>query len=247
MKWRIGCSGFYYREWKEEFYPAGLAQKNWFTYYCEHFNTIEINSTFYKMPTQNSFDKWYNESPEDFLFTIKGPRLITHYKQFKECETLLADFYLAIKDGLKEKLGCVLFQFPPKFAFSEERYNLLLENLDPQFKNVLEFRNISWLDDEILARFTADNITISGQNYPSPLPNTVIKTSNTLYYRFHGNPVLYKSEYELGIIEDFAKQLTNKAQDVFVYFNNTWGVGAIRNAKQLQQLVSTGNGAAIVK
>ena len=238
MQWRIGCSGFYYREWKEEFYPIGLAQKNWFAFYCEHFNTIEINSTFYKMPTQKSFDKWFNDSPDDFLFTIKAPRLITHYKQFKECDTLLRDFYTAVKTGLKEKLGCVLFQFPPKFAYSDERYKLLLESLDPEFKNVLEFRNITWFESEMLERFAADEITVSGQNYPSPLPDNVIETSETLYYRFHGNPVLYKSEYDINTIEEFARQVPSDLREVFVYFNNTWGFGAIHNAKQLQRLVS---------
>src|ERR1044072_2209184 len=109
MDLRIGCSGFFYREWKEVFYPKGLAQKDWFSFYCRHFNTIEINSTFYKMPTTKSFEKWHNDSPADFLFTIKAPRLITHYQQLKNSDSLLTDFYLAISKGLMEKLACVLF------------------------------------------------------------------------------------------------------------------------------------------
>lgn len=237
MKWRIGCSGFYYREWKEVFYPKGLAQKSWFKYYCEHFNTIEINSTFYKMPTQKSFDKWYDESPDDFLFTIKAPRLITHYKQLHECEQLIDDFYQAIQIGLKEKLGCVLFQFPPKFDYSKERLNLLIENLNPDFKNVAEFRHISWFDEEIYKKLAKNNITFSGQSYPSALPDDAIRNTETIYYRFHGKPVLYKSEYDIKVINDFKNQIGDKEKEVFVYFNNTWGVGALHNAKQLQELV----------
>jgi len=238
MQWRIGCSGFYYREWKEVFYPKGLPQKNWFKYYCEHFNTIEINSTFYKMPTQKSFDKWFNESPEDFLFTIKAPRLISHYRQFKECEQLLTDFYFAIKEGLKHKLGCVLFQFPPKFDYSEHRLNLLLNNLKPEFNNILEFRNTSWLQISILEKFGAKGITVCGQSYPAALPDEVIVNTETVYYRFHGKPVLYKSEYDIETIKHFAAQIPKVAKVVFVYFNNTWGVGALHNSKQLQKLVN---------
>jgi uncharacterized protein YecE (DUF72 family) len=237
MKWKIGCSGFYYLEWKEVFYPKGLAQKDWFRYYCEHFNTIEINSTFYKMPAQKSFDKWYDESPGDFLFTIKAPRLITHYKQLNESEQLINDFYKAVQTGLKEKLGCVLFQFPPKFDYSAERLNLLIENLRPDLKNAVEFRHISWFNEEIYKKFAKNNITFSGQSYPSALPDNVIQNTATVYYRFHGKPVLYKSEYDINTITDFKNQIKDGVNEVFAYFNNTWGVGALHNAKQLQDLV----------
>jgi len=237
MKWRIGCSGFYYREWKDVFYPKGLAQKDWFKYYCAHFNTIEINSTFYKMPTQKSFDKWYGESPDDFLFTIKAPRLITHYKQLHDCETLINDFYKAIQLGLKEKLGCVLFQFPPKFSYTEERLSLILNNLNQELKNIVEFRHISWFEEHIYQKLAKNNIIFSGQSYPSVLPDSVIQHAETVYYRFHGKPVLYKSEYDINVIEHFKQQVGDEAKEVFVYFNNTWGVGALHNAKQLQYLV----------
>ena len=93
MKWKIGCSGFYYKEWKDFFYPKGLAQKDWFKFYAEHFNTIEINASFYKNPTEKSLEKWHNDSPADFVFTMKAPRLITHYKQLKDCKTDTTDFY----------------------------------------------------------------------------------------------------------------------------------------------------------
>jgi len=239
MKWRIGCSGFYYREWKAVFYPKGLAQKDWFKFYCEHFNTVEINSTFYKMPTQKSFDKWYKESPDDFLFTIKVSRLITHYKQLLACKQLLDDFYKAINEGLKEKLGCVLFQFSPKFDYTEERLNLLLQNLNPSFNNVVEFRHISWWDTEIFNRLEKNDIVFSGQSYPSALPDNVIQNTETVYYRFHGKPILYKSEYELKIIQDFADQISKSTKQIFVYFNNTWGLGALHNSRQLQELIHT--------
>lgn len=238
MKWYIGCSGFYYKEWKEVFYPKGLAQKDWFKFYCQHFNTIEINSTFYKMPTQKSFEKWYNESHADFLFTIKAPRLITHYKQLKDCKELLNEFYLAVNEGLKEKLACVLFQFPPKYDFTEQRLQLLINLLNPTLKNVVEFRHASWWDEKIYSKLAAHNIVFCGQSYPSALSDKVIKNSQTVYYRFHGKPVLYKSEYPFAVIENFAQQIPKETDKAFIYFNNTWGIGALTNAKQLQGLTA---------
>lgn len=236
MDWRIGCSGFYYKEWKEIFYPKGLAQKNWFPFYGRHFNTIEINSTFYRMPTAHAFAKWYVESPPDFLFTIKAPRLITHYKQLNDCQSLLNDFYEAVHQGLKEKLGCVLFQFPPKFDFTEQRLLLLLELLHPAFTNVVEFRHASWWQATVYEQLASRSIIFSGQSYPSQLPEELVKNNAILYYRFHGKPILYKSTYPLTAIEKLVEQMPPTTERAFIYFNNTWGNGALTNAKQLQKL-----------
>lgn len=238
MVYHIGCSGFYYGDWKDVFYPKGLAQKNWFSYYCQHFNTIEINATFYKMPTQKSFQKWYDDSPPTFKFTIKAPRLITHYKQLKECKELLTDFYLAVSDGLKDKLACVLFQFPPKFSFTEERLQLLVNLLDKNFANVVEFRHETWWTKEVFETLANHQIIFCGQSYPSALPDQLIINNETVYYRFHGKPVLYKSTYPAEEIEAFKNEIPTGAKQIFIYFNNTWGTGALTNARQLQGFVT---------
>lgn len=237
MEWRIGCSGFYYKEWKEFFYPKGVAQKDWFKFYCQHFNTIEINSSFYKMPTEKSLNKWYDESPPDFLFTMKAPRLITHYKQLRDCKQDISDFYQIINNGLREKLACILFQFPPSFSFSNERLEQLVQLLEPTLQNVAEFRHVSWWNKEVYQSLSAKGIIFAGQSYPSNLPDTIVKTNSTIYYRFHGKPVLYKSKYDIVVLEDFVKQMPPNAKQAFIYFNNTWGTGAITNAEQLLQLV----------
>src|SRR5215203_3701482 len=102
MQYYIGCSGFYNKDWKEVFYPKGLAQSKWFEFYCNHFNTLELNTTFYRFPRAELLNKWYLKSPADFKFSVKVPRLISHYKQLKEAKSLLEDFYAAIQEGLKE-------------------------------------------------------------------------------------------------------------------------------------------------
>src|SRR6186997_2521864 len=99
MDWRIGCSGFHYKEWKGEFYPEKLPQTKWFEYYAELFNTLELNVTFYRFPRVEYLQNWYNKSPDGFDFTVKAPRLITHYKKFKDCESLLEDFYNSLREG----------------------------------------------------------------------------------------------------------------------------------------------------
>ena len=144
VKWHIGCSGFHYKEWKGIFYPEGLPQRSWIGYYGQHFNTIELNTTFYRFPRVEFLEKWYSLSPQGFSFSVKAPRLITHFKQFKDCARLLDDFYTAVSMGLKEKLGTVLFQMPPKYEFTDERLTRIKESLRPGFRNVIEFRHISW-------------------------------------------------------------------------------------------------------
>src|SRR4051812_36983931 len=112
--WWIGCSGFHYKHWKDIFYPEGLPQKKWFEFYCENFNTLELNVTFYRFPQLAFLESWYKRSPKKFRFAVKAPRSITHYKQFHDTESLISDFYGVVKTGLKNKLGCILFQLPPR-------------------------------------------------------------------------------------------------------------------------------------
>src|SRR5690242_10251634 len=112
MQYFIGCSGFHNKDWKEVFYPKGLPQSKWFEFYCTQFNTLELNTTFYRFPRIEILQKWYDKSSADFKFSVKAPRLITHYKQFNDVARLLNDFYTSVQEGLREKLGCMLFQLP---------------------------------------------------------------------------------------------------------------------------------------
>ena len=138
-KWFVGCSGFAYKEWKEVFYPQGLPQSRWFDYYTQHFNTLELNVTFYRFPTLKSLQGWYNTAPEGFVFSAKVPRWITHYRKFEETERMLGDFYGLLRDGMKEKMGAVLFQLPGQFAYSKEKLHKMVEQLDYSFYNVMSF------------------------------------------------------------------------------------------------------------
>ncbi|GAB2687721.1 DUF72 domain-containing protein [Mucilaginibacter koreensis] len=238
MQWHIGCSGFYYRHWKEIFYPHKLPQRLWFNYYQQHFSTVEINGTFYKAPTAESLRKWYQDSPPEFTFAVKAPRLITHYRQFNNSHELIRNFYDAVHSGLEEKLGAVLFQLPPSFSYSEERLNRILQNLEHNYINVLELRHESWWQYPVYQRLAEQNITFCGLSHPT-LPDTVVQNTGMLYYRFHGNMQLYTSKYTLDELKRFVDcVIQTGAKQVFVYFNNDIGGAAVENAKELMKIVA---------
>ncbi|NEU07689.1 DUF72 domain-containing protein [Flavihumibacter sp. R14] len=239
--WKIGCSGFHYKHWKEFFYPKDLPQKRWFEFYCRHFNTVELNVTFYRFPKLSFVEDWYNRSPKDFVFAVKAPRLITHFKQFHDAERVISDFYSVIKEGLKDKLGCVLFQLPPRSAYTEERLERIVSSLNPSFENVLEFRHLSWWNEEVFKNLEKHKITFCGMSHPD-LPQDVIQNNSVLYYRFHGVPELYKSLYDEPLLIDFVNQIkkANTVKTAFIYFNNDIGASAIINGKQMQHLSNSG-------
>lgn len=237
MKWYIGCSGFYYKHWKGTFYPEGLAQTKWFSYYAEHFNTLELNVTFYRFPRLPAVRNWYNLAPPDFQFSVKAPKAITHFKQFHGTVDMLSDFYGTIREGLAEKLGPVLFQLPPQLKYEPERLRRILDQLDPTFDNVLEFRNPTWWQPVVYDQLHARRVTFCGMSHPE-LPQDVIINTPSVYYRFHGVPDLYRSSYSrnelLNVLENF-KQPT-QVDEAWLYFNNDAAVAAIPNAEMLAQL-----------
>jgi uncharacterized protein YecE (DUF72 family) len=235
INWQIGCSGFHYKEWKEIFYPEKLPQRLWFEHYAKHFNTLELNVSFYQFPRLGTLQNWYNKSPDDFSFSLKVPRIITHYKKFTETEQLIADFYGVIKEGLVNKLGAVLFQLPPQLHYSEELLQQIIKSVHPGYNNVIEFRHNSWWKEEVYRQLAANKISFCGISHPRLPDNTVINT-DTVYYRFHGVPVLYKSQYENAFVQEIADDInSNKAvKTAFIYFNNTWGPGALNNALWLK-------------
>lgn len=230
----IGCSGFHYKEWKEAFYPVGLPQRKWFDYYSQHFNTLELNTTFYRFPRVTTLSKWHEASPDLYKFSVKAPRLITHYKQFKDCKRMLDDFYGACREGLKDKLGCILFQLPQRVKYADEMLDRVIENMDPLFINVVEFREAGWWKSAVYKKLAAHHIHFCSISYPS-LPNAVIQNTSLCYYRFHGVPTIYKSCYKKADVLAVADQLlrNKKTKQAYLYFNNTWGTGALRNARQL--------------
>ena len=237
MLWKIGCSGYHYREWEGLFYPADMPRNKWFDFYCEHFSTIELNTTFYKFPRVEALQRWKQRSPEGFIFSVKAPRLITHFKKFKEAQRYLFDFYEAARKGLDEKLGCVLFQFPANFQYDETKLKRIIGLLDPSFTNVLEFRHPTWWNEDVFNALRQRQITFCSMDHPS-LPDFVVKTSSIIYHRLHGVPHIYVSRYPTEKLDDLARKIQDAGehQTVYVYFNNTTEGAAVVNAREFLEI-----------
>jgi uncharacterized protein YecE (DUF72 family) len=237
--WWIGCSGFYYNGWKDKFYPTGLPQRLWFEFYCQYFNTVELNVTFYRFPRIKDLETWYERSPDEFRFTVKAPRLITHFKKFLNAKREIGDFYNIVSKGLHDKLGTVLFQLHPRTEYSEQMLERILTTLDLSFNNVLEFRHSSWWQPHVVKALRQNNITFCGISYPD-LPDDAVKSSPVVYYRFHGVPELYRSSYRKAELTRIAEDIKKyrSVTDVYCYFNNDIEVAAVSNAQTLQNLVA---------
>lgn len=235
QKIHIGCSSFSNGYWKEIFYPEDLPRSKWFDFYCENFDTYELNATFYKFPTLKSLQGWYKKTPEHFLFSVKAYKAITHFKKFVDCKEMLDEFYTVVKEGLGEKLACVLFQLPPSFQYSREKLELIISCMNPDFKNAIEFRNESWWTQEVFDALAKNNISFCSVSYPK-LPETVVQTNSTGYIRLHGVPKLFYSGYTPEFLQSLYKEVvtTDKWKEVFIYFNNTAGTEGILDAVEMK-------------
>lgn len=232
----IGCSSFATASWKNLFYPENLPKKKWFEFYCQHFNTYEFSGSFYKFPTVENLLQWHDKTPEAFQFSIKVPRIITHTKKLENAETEIEDFYQICNEGLKNKLACILWQFPPSFDFSLEKLELIINSVNPNFKNVIEFRHESWWQAEIMNELSQNNLIFCIVNFPN-LPYEIIKTNSIGYVRMHGNPELFYSQYTEEEIENLYSKLNSEEfEEVYIYFNNTASTAGIINALQFKEI-----------
>ena len=235
----VGTSGFYYNHWKDGvFYPKGLPKKEWFRFYTSRFNTVELNSTFYRLPKIEVFKNWYKKAPKDFVFVLKGSRFISHIKKFGEVEEAWEQFWERAR-LLGEKLGPILFQTPPSWQKDVGRLRRFLEIVPRNVRFAFEFRNASWFDEEvyeILRNFGACLCFVSSPSWPT----AEVVTSDFIYVRFHGEERLYASNYSEEKLRKWAekfKKWLGEGKDVYAYFNNDALGYAPKNAEILKKLL----------
>ncbi len=234
MQTYIGCSGYYYREWKGQFYPQDIPSTKWLPYYAQHFNSIEINSTFYKAPTLKSLSKWYKDTPKDFAFTVKANKLFTHYRRMNNVAEEMAQFYDVVNEALQEKVRCILYQFPASVKYNEDLLERLLLLGENPLLHAIEFRDISWWREDVYQQFKAAGLVFVNISLPD-FPDIFVPDAAANYLRFHGKPVLYKSAYgEEGLQEWIQKVQAHPPKELIVYFNNTWFGAAIKDAKIME-------------
>jgi uncharacterized protein YecE (DUF72 family) len=238
----IGTSGYNYKEWQGDFYPENVKQKDWMAYYSKQFSTIEINATFYRNFPPHVYEKWYNATDEDFTFTLKGPRTITHIKRLQDIDEELVVFFSA-NAQLKEKLSSVLWQFPASFRNNEKNFanlSYFLKNLPPKYRQVIEFRDTSWFTKNVydLVSQRETGFVINDSN---KFPAATVVTTDFAYVRFHGPKKLYASSYSRDELQIWSEQIAKwlQTKDVYCYFNNDMGGHAFRNARDLRELVKS--------
>ncbi len=232
---QIGLAAYNNSYWKGIFYPDDLPASKRFEFYCRHFSMYEINATFYKFPTDKSMKAWYDKSPDNFLFSVKAPKAITHSKRFNNVQEDVEKFYTICSEGLKEKLGFVLFQLPPSFDYSPEKLSSILNSLNTDFKNVVEFRNASWWIPEVFDALRAKGIIFCSVSYPK-LSGEVIATTPAVYVRLHGVPKLFYSGYSPEKLQKLKNDILadDTIASACICFNNTAGKEGILNALEMK-------------
>lgn len=229
----VGCSGWYYRHWHGSFYPEELPGGAWFAHYASTFNTVELNAPFYSWPTLSTVATWIRQlGSRDFVYTIKVNELITHIKRFARTATLVKDFGF-IADLLGPSFGCFLFQLPPSFKYSAPALQRILKQLDPRWRNVVEFRHGSWWNDKVFNAFREHNAIFCSVSGPR-LPDELVKTADDVYVRFHGTERWYRHDYSAEELAMWTHRIRESgARRVWAYFNNDREAYAIANAREL--------------
>lgn len=234
----IGCSGFYNTDWKGTLYPPDSQNKDFLKLYSQVFNTVEINSTFYRKPTVKTLQKWNDETPGGFRFFIKIPKSISHFGYAEVKKTELKSFCDYIHQHTQDKLAGFLIQFPASFQCTTDHISWLTETLSDSAPIVVELRHLSWWNDDVFTLFRKKQWIFCGVSFPGKIPEDVIITNPDLgYYRLHGKPTLYKSAYPDNFLKELADKIKASGHEFYIYFNNTWGTAAVENALYIKRLL----------
>jgi uncharacterized protein YecE (DUF72 family) len=235
----IGTSGWSYKHWKGKFYPEGLPSADQFKYFRKYFDTVEINNSFYRLPSAAAFEKWKKSAFPGFLFAVKASRYITHMKKLLEGPESTKRFFSSA-DHLGKKLGPVLFQLPPGWKRNPERLSVFIDHLPKKHHYVFEFRNPTWYDEEIYAILRKKNCAfciyeLGGHRSPE------VVTADFIYIRLHGPEAKYSGNYSDAILGSWAskiRQWKNHGLSVYVYFDNDANAYAAFNALKLKEMAA---------
>ncbi|NSL17086.1 DUF72 domain-containing protein [Tatlockia micdadei] len=234
----IGTSGWSYADWKGLFYPNNLRMDELLHFYAGNFNTVELNNSFYKLPTVENVKRWYELTPPDFIFSCKANRYITHMKKLQGTEKNVENL-LTVLNHFHEKLGPILFQFPPHWHNNYERLNSFIKNLSKQFNYTFEFRDTSWFSQEIYDLLDANQISLCLYDYRGYQSPEMI-TAKFVYLRLHGpKQEPYTGSYSEQKLTEYAQKIVSwkkEGRSVYCYFDNDIKSCAPRNASCLKEM-----------
>ncbi|HEY8400912.1 MAG TPA: DUF72 domain-containing protein, partial [Cytophagaceae bacterium] len=217
----IGTSGWHYKHWVGRFYPEATKPKDYLTYYLKYFRTVELNNPFYRLPNSQTFEKWKNAVPTDFIFSVKASRFITHKKKLKDSTESLHNFLNNV-NSLGHTLGPILFQLPPGWEYNEERLSDFLHALPPSYRYTFEFRNTTWHNDNAYSLLKAHKCAFCIYELEYHI-SPIISTTDFIYIRLHGPGTKYAGSYSLKSLETWAArcmQWQSERKDVYLYFDN---------------------------
>jgi uncharacterized protein YecE (DUF72 family) len=234
----IGCSGWNYASWRGgEFYPKGCPPSRWLEHYATQFDTVEVNSTFYRLAKQEAVARWREQTPEHFVFALKASRYLTHIKRLTDLDQGIKRYYERIEPLVgTPKLGPIVWQLPDNFKRDDERLCNLLENLPPG-RHCVEFRNAGWFDKDVYELLRKYNVALAIGDHPQrPHVEHVITTDWTLV-RFHWGRRGRRGNYSESELEEWAKRIEQwrRKAEVYLYFNNDWEGFAIQNARWMRK------------
>ncbi len=238
VHYRIGTSGWVYPHWRGVFYPSGLAQSRWFNHYAGQFDTVEINNTFYRLPSEQAFDHWCEQAPAGFVYAVKANRYLTHVRRLKDCAEPLKRF-LDRARRLGNRLGPILYQLPPRWRPNAERLAEFADLLPTDLIHVFEFRDERWFEEPVRDVLARHGLSFCIFDLPGMrCPRWV--TGPIVYVRFHGSSTLYAGRYsreELAGWAEMMRSFLSAGHDVYVYFNNDAFGHAVINARELQEMM----------
>jgi uncharacterized protein YecE (DUF72 family) len=235
---RIGCSGWNYAHWRKVFYPKGLPESRWLAHYAESFDTVELNASFYRLPTRKAAAGWAQNTPDGFVFAVKASRYLTHVERLREVEQGVALLYERIEPLVEaEKLGPVLWQLPESFHRDDERLAGALSEL-PEGRHCFEFRHASWFVPEVEERLRAHGVALVVGDHPKRPFQTLTRTADWMFVRFHVGRGRH-GNYTPAQLREWADRVRQWREqgDVYLYFNDDWKGFAIKEARRLKELV----------
>jgi uncharacterized protein YecE (DUF72 family) len=236
---RIGCSGWNYRSWRETFYPTGLPASRWLEHYASVFDTVEVNTTFYRLARRAAVERWVSQTPAEFCFAVKASRYLTHMKRLTDLDQGVARLYEPLEPlAAAGKFGPMLWQLPPNFPRDDERLAAALDALAPG-RHTFEFRHPSWFCDDVYELLRWHGVALTIADRPGLDFQTYELTADFAFVRFHHGRRGRRGNYSERELRAWASRLAQwgEAGDVYAYFNNDWEAFAPRNAVALRRMI----------
>jgi uncharacterized protein YecE (DUF72 family) len=232
MEAHVGCSGWFYWHWRGKFYPENSRPDAWFRHYTANFNTVELNAPFYRWPHLANVRGWVRQAPDNFRYSIKVNRIITHEKRLVRTRMLVEEF-CKFSEILGEKLGCFLFQFPPSYRYTASRLRTITTQIDPSFRCAIEFRHSSWWRERVYDALRNRGLIFCTVSAPR-MPDVLIRTNDVIYVRLHGSSRWYRHDYSDDELEAWSGKIRGSdARAAWIYFDNDRDAFAIKNAQTL--------------